>query len=312
MKIKNTFVIGLLTLLVSRGVMAEAPVVDITGGDQELQNRVSRLETMMDGKGLINILNEVESLQHEVRELRGQVEQQAYAIEQMEKRQQSLYDDLDSRLSGGTSTTPVVGQDTPETAEMSEPSAETAYIQPETADAEQKPAFNGSGAGIVPVETYTAGQKSTPQTSLEQDDYPQDTSATESPASSASGNEDADYSEAFNLLKEGKHEPAVEKFRAFIAAYPDSDYTDNAQYWLGESFYARRKFEEAIKEYKALLSHYPDSGKASHALLKIGYSYDEMGQKDFAQGELEDLISRYPGTSAAQLAEDRLRQIRSQ
>lgn len=311
MKTNSTFFLGLLTLLVSRGVMAEAPVVDITGANQDLQSRVNRLENMLDGKGLINILNELERLQHEVRELRGQVEQQAYTIEQMEKRQQSLYDDLDSRLSG-TSAAPAAGQDTSATAELSEPSAETTYIQPETAVAEQKPASDGSGSGIVPVETYTARQKSIPQTSTDQEDYPQATTAEESPVSAASGNEDADYSEAFNLLKEGKHEPAVDKFRAFIAAYPDSDYADNAQYWLGESFYARRKFEEALQEYKTLINRYPDSGKASHALLKIGYSYDEMGQKDLAQGELEDLISRYPGTSAAQLAEDRLRQIQSQ
>lgn len=105
------------------------------------------------------------------------------------------------------------------------------------------------------------------------------------------------------------YDAKVNQFRSLD--HPNSDYADNAQYWLGESFYARRQYQAALTEYEQLLRNYPDSGKASHAQLKIGYCNDELGNTDLAQGELEDLIARYPGTSAAQLADERLNMIRS-
>jgi tol-pal system protein YbgF len=118
------------------------------------------------------------------------------------------------------------------------------------------------------------------------------------------------YGDAFNLLKSGEYEPAINALRAFLAQYPASQYVDNAQYWLGESFFVMRQFEGAIAEYQRLTQLYPDSQKYSHALLKIGYSYHELGQADLARATLEDLKERFPGSTAARLADERIQRIR--
>jgi len=63
-----------------------------------IETRVQRLERMLDNRVLIQLLQRIESLQQEVRELRGQVELQTNEMEAMNKRNRDLYLDTDDRL----------------------------------------------------------------------------------------------------------------------------------------------------------------------------------------------------------------------
>ncbi|MEM6998266.1 MAG: tol-pal system protein YbgF [Pseudomonadota bacterium] len=122
---------------------------------------------------------------------------------------------------------------------------------------------------------------------------------------------EATYQKAFKLLKESQYEQAHVAFKAFLKDYPNSPFSDNAQYWLGEANYVMQKYELAINEYQALLNTFPDSKKVSHALLKIGYSYAELGNAADAKKTLTEVKTLYPGTTAARLADERLRKIGS-
>ena len=117
------------------------------------------------------------------------------------------------------------------------------------------------------------------------------------------------YRSAFVLLKNGHYEKATIGFRDFLTEYPGSDLADNAQYWLGESFYAIPRFESAMEEFKRILSNYPQSPKLTHAMLKIGYIYHELGQLEDAKRVLSELSNRYPDSTAASLARRRLKRL---
>ncbi len=103
----------------------------------------------------------------------------------------------------------------------------------------------------------------------------------------------------------------AEDFYAFLQQYPNGQYADNAQFWVGEAYYVMRKFEPAITQYQKLISNYPDSQKQAHALLKIAYSFDELGRSDQAVKLLTQLKQKYPDSSAARLADERLQRIRA-
>lgn len=120
---------------------------------------------------------------------------------------------------------------------------------------------------------------------------------------------EAAYRDAFSLLRAGDYDRAIAAFNDFQTQYPNSQYGDNAQYWLAEAHYAKRDFAAAIPEYQKMLSNYPESRKLSHAMLKIGYSYDSLGKVAEARTALEELKQRYPGSAAARLADERLLQI---
>ena len=63
-----------------------------------IETRVQRLERMLDNRVLIQLLQRLEGLQQEVRELRGQVELQTNEMGAMNKRNRDLYLDTDTRL----------------------------------------------------------------------------------------------------------------------------------------------------------------------------------------------------------------------
>ena len=119
----------------------------------------------------------------------------------------------------------------------------------------------------------------------------------------------AEYQRAFKLLKNAQYEQALTAFKQYLVDFPTSDYSDNAQYWLGETNYVMQKYDVAINEYQALLSTYPDSRKVSHALLKIGYSYAELGNAGDAKKAFSAVKKQYPDTTAARLADERLRKL---
>ena len=71
----------------------------------------------------------------------------------------------------------------------------------------------------------------------------------QSPAASAA-DEKAAYDQAFQALKELRYADAAEEFQSFLDQYPNSEYADNAQYWLGESYYVTRNYDIALTAFQ--------------------------------------------------------------
>ena len=127
--------------------------------------------------------------------------------------------------------------------------------------------------------------------------------------SAGGASDQADYDRAFWLLKQARHDEAIKAFRDYRAAWPKGRFSDNAQYWLGEGYHAVRNYDQALIEYQRLITEFPNSQKITHAMLKSGYCLQEIGRTDEARARLTDLAKRYPGTTAARLAEERLRTL---
>ena len=114
------------------------------------------------------------------------------------------------------------------------------------------------------------------------------------------------YNTAFGDLNKGSYDLARQGFDEYLKNYPDTELSDNAQYWIGESFYIQRKFSEAIQGFDKVLAKYPKGDKAPAAALKKGYSLLEIKNNDAGIRELRQLIQKYPNSDSAQLAKDRL------
>jgi tol-pal system protein YbgF len=121
-----------------------------------------------------------------------------------------------------------------------------------------------------------------------------------------SGDATSDYRAAVELVKASKFDDAVAALRAFIARYPRHDYADNAQYWLGEAFYAQKDYPRALVEFRRVVEVYPRGNKVPDALLKVGYCYRALGQGEKARAVLEQVVNIYPKSEPATLAAKRL------
>ena len=244
-----------------------------------------------------NLVIQVQELQDEVRMLRGQLEEQQRELESLKKRQRDQYLDLDQRITerqnGGAQPA----------AEGVEPGAAQEPAEPET-----------QPEGPVAGATTGAVAEDVPEVRAPME-APSETVALDEPAAQnqavtpATEDEKAAYDKAFQALKELRYADAAEEFETFTSQYPNSEYADNAQYWLGESYYVTRNYDLALTSFQKLMDRYPDSPKVPDALLKVGYTHYEMKAWDRARAALLQVQSSYPDTTLARLAASRLRSM---
>jgi len=242
---------------------------------------------------ITNLVIQVQELQDEVRTLRGRLEEQEREMENLKKRQRDQYLDLDQRITdqqGGVQPPAQAGtepgsSDTEPVPQSEPPQAE----EPQVADVPEVRA---------PMETPSE------TVALDQPDVDSQVLLP------ASEDEKAAYDKAFQALKELRYADAAEEFEAFTARYPNSEYADNAQYWLGESYYVTRNYDLALASFQKLMDRYPDSPKVPDALLKVGYTHYELKQWDSARAALTQVQQSYPDTTLARLADSRLRSMR--
>jgi tol-pal system protein YbgF len=261
---------ALLLVMLAVGANASA------ASKAELEARIEQLERKLDSRSLMDMLNQVTTLQQEVQQLRGDIEVQNHTLESLQKRQRDLYLDIDRRLhrleAGG-----VEGQATAPL--FAAPGGEeAAAVPPAPAAMPPAPAAAAPAAPIAPAAEPTL-----------------------SPADQRKA-----YDQALELLKEGRYNDAATAFQNFLQQYPDSSYADNAQYWLGEVYYVTRQFQPALTEFDKVLTVYPGSAKAADAKLKMGYIQYELKDWGKARGLLSDVVKAYPGSTSARLAQERL------
>jgi tol-pal system protein YbgF len=118
------------------------------------------------------------------------------------------------------------------------------------------------------------------------------------------------YAAAYGLFKEGKYEKARESFENFLKQYPETEFSDNAQFWVGECYYFEKKYEKAIVEYDKVTRNFPEGNKVPYALLKQGLSFLKLGDKASAKLLLQQVIKDFPNTSQARIARAKLLEVK--
>ena len=121
---------------------------------------------------------------------------------------------------------------------------------------------------------------------------------------------EAAYNACYKLFKEGQYVKAREEFLKFLKQYPKTAYSDNAQFWIGETWYVEDKFERAIVEYQKVVKDYPNGDKVPFALLKQGMAFQKLGDKASARIVYNQIIKKYPGTNQARVAKAKLTELK--
>ncbi|HBH34893.1 MAG TPA: tol-pal system protein YbgF, partial [Gammaproteobacteria bacterium] len=115
------------------------------------------------------------------------------------------------------------------------------------------------------------------------------------------------YRYAYDLLMTKRDfQQAINAFQVLLKAYPNGEYADNAQFWLGEAHYAKNELDDALKEFQELVDNYRNSPKVPDAVYKVGYIHKTRGDVEKARKVFEGLIEHYPDSPAARLAAMRL------
>ena len=252
---------------------------------------------------LLSLYDQLQTLQREVQNLRGIIEQQNHELRLLKNEQRDRYLDVDRRLSalsGGSSDTlgqsGMLGQDSP------------------PGPGEERPALGIQG--VPPT-----GQGARP---VLQDPFD---SAANAPLTGQNGNADPggatapgaqlDEQELYRsalalLLEQSEYEQAVNSFQQYIDRFPQGRLLTNAYYWQGEALILVDRLDQAQSVFMRIINDYPSDLKAAGAMLKLGVVYERMGQLDQAERTWQELPTRYP-ESATEIREaqnylNRLRQ----
>jgi tol-pal system protein YbgF len=115
------------------------------------------------------------------------------------------------------------------------------------------------------------------------------------------------YDAALDLFKATKYKESASAFAALLEQYPDGTLAPNAQYWLGNAWYAQRNCAKAVDALSIVVKRFPSSDKAPDALLTIATCQQETGSRGAANRTLETLLEKYPAAPAASKARERLK-----
>jgi len=133
---------------------------------------------------------------------------------------------------------------------------------------------------------------------------PTDGTVTISGTPRASGNEQSDFTTAYNLVAANKPVEGIDGLTRFLRDYPDSRLAGNAYYWLGEAYLLLpdADLERARQAFLQVQNRFPTHPKVADAIFKLGVVYHMLGDTPKALEYFDKVQKDFPGSPAAQVA----------
>jgi len=124
---------------------------------------------------------------------------------------------------------------------------------------------------------------------------------------SSNADEQTAYQNAVDLiLKKRDYTGAIAAFVQFQKDFPDSSFTPNSHYWLGQLYFAKKQDKEAVKSFAAVIA-YKDSNKRADALVKLGDIAERNNNAAQATKYYQQVVTEYPGSASANIAQEKLK-----
>jgi tol-pal system protein YbgF len=244
------------------------------------------------GSTAANLEVRMEQVEAQMRDLTGKVEELTNGLDQLKQRIEQINSDFSVRfdqMSGGNGAV----ASAPPPPRPSAGSARIAAGPPPPAPGTVVPPPLGDGLNPV------FGTLSPPGTvpSRPSPPFAPETASTDS--SMASGSTTEQFNHAFGLLKQSDYAGAETALKTFIDAHPNDPLAGNAQYWLGQTYFARNKYSEAAGAFADSYKRFPKGPKAADNLLYLSMSLAKSDQKKNACLALEQLDQAFPNPALA-------------
>lgn len=224
---------------------------------------------------------QLQTLQQEVMNLRGLVEEQAFEIKRLKQQRLDDYLNLDQRISALSG-----GQGAGLNSSMPALAGSTDANGTDMGASAANPAGSNWGADSAtsatanPSVNNAAGNAGAPITPSAVTSSPTVTDASEADV----------YGAAYDLLKQRQIDASIQAFKDHLQAYPRGEYASNSYYWLGEIYLLKDNLPEAQRWFGDLLAEFPDSRKVPDAQFKLGKVYHLQGNTTRAQ-ELLNIVA---------------------
>ena len=108
-----------------------------------------------------------------------------------------------------------------------------------------------------------------------------------------SENIEESYKTALAFYLESNYEESINSFESMINIDDSHELSDNAQYWIGESYFGLGNYTKALSAFQIVLT-YPQSNKNDYAQFKIGLCLLKLKKEYQAYAAFQSFIDSYP------------------
>lgn len=236
----------------------------------------------------------ISQLEGTLRDLTGKLEEISYANEQTRRELEKLSGDVDVRFQQLESRPPAQAQapgQTPPPGRQPPPPSQAQAAQPAPATT------SGNLGSMTQGQLQANAPPPPPPPSPGGAQRPPPQAAARPPAAASilpDGSAEDQYKFAFNILLQNDYDQAERAFRAYIDKYPNDPRSENARYWLAETYYVRDKFEPASAAFADAYQKAPNGQKAPDNLLKLGMSLGKLNKPREACAAFQRLGEQFP------------------
>jgi tol-pal system protein YbgF len=114
------------------------------------------------------------------------------------------------------------------------------------------------------------------------------------------------FSQAYADYTRGQYDLALQEFREYLKRFPETERTDDAQYWIGVCLAGKQQYAEAVAAWDALIVNFPASDKRPDSHVKKGGALEKLGKRREALTQYRFVVDHYPNSPAAKIAGDKL------
>lgn len=242
----------------------------------------------------------VDNVEQQIRNMTGKLEELSFQLQQLQDQLRRMQEDNEFRfqeLEGGKppsnrgSLQPPAGAGAPvTTGQVDQGGGQTHVLGTMPQGAAPSPPQDSGPALSGPIDLSALARGEASSGSGDDMLGPADPSG----GADLQGEPNRDYEEAYNRILQGDYAGAEQMLTGFLSAYPDHELAGNAQYWLGESLFARGRYREAADAFLKSYSEYPNSSKGPDSLLKLGLSLAGLGEQAAACATYGELLTKFP------------------
>jgi tol-pal system protein YbgF len=263
---------------------------------EEMGLRVERLEQIVQGQALLEMLQRIETLSALSREQRGEIDLLSRELQTLREQQRAVTVDQERRLAALE-------------REWAEWQAQRVGSTPSTvSEVTPTAATSGSEPSGSPVGDETSGNQASG------DETTTSTPPRNAPPATVSGSDSTEtaevlYARALASLNAGNYPASIAAFEVFLQRHAEHSLADNARYWMGQAYFLLRDYARALEFFEKVSAEIADVGKAADTWLKRGLCELELERLPAAKRSFETVASRYPDSAAAPLARQALSRL---
>lgn len=241
-----------------------------------------------------SLTDRMDELEGQLRQMIGRMEEMEHRIYGVSQRMDKLVQDVDFRLAqlerqslSGTPSGSVGGN-----ASASQTAAASSTPSSSSSSTERALPTSSAQPGVLGTLSTGPGGRTTATAT------PPPPPSSGNKAKLPAGTPQEQYNYATGLLHKGDYDGAEAALTEFVALNGKDPLASSAQYWLGESFTARKQYKEAAQAYLAGYQKFPKGSKAPDSLLKLGISLQNLKQKQEGCAVFKQLQKEFPNAEA--------------